>query len=422
MIGLPKTFVARGSVLSLGMQGFSKLVALGVTILLARVLSAADFGTYSAAIAWMSVGTMVALLGLQQSAVRIIVAYNEAGERQKLRGFLRYAVRGVLLMSVLVAAVCTGLMWQSYDVPQASVLLWVVPLLMCNSISELQQSLLGGFKKVARALLPKHVFYPLVMAAALAVYALVHGELTLVMALMATCLGLFAAVVTGAYWLKQCWPKEAADEHDAPAWRRAMRWNMLHNGVIALQNNAGVIALSIWVGVAEAALFAIAMRFFDVMAFIQRAMTLPLSAGLAEQRDSTQIRFSRAAWLSVLFSAPFVVLFAAEGQWLLTWIFGTLYGEALVAVMIVISATMVTAACGPCGVLLVARGFDKVTALWAVLSVAVGLLVLAMLMHDYGAVGAALAFFIGSVLNNVGAAWLAYYKTGIVPSILGKIR
>jgi hypothetical protein len=96
-------------------------------IFLARILGAADYGSYTFAAAWLTLLGIPTVLGMDRFLVREVATYSVQGAWGQMRGLLRQSNAHVLALSVttglLAAAVAWFIPWHSNSTMQVS--LWI---------------------------------------------------------------------------------------------------------------------------------------------------------------------------------------------------------------------------------------------------------------------------------------------------------
>jgi O-antigen/teichoic acid export membrane protein len=107
--------VARGASASFVVRVIGMLVGFGLSVILARVLGAAAYGTYVYASSWVLLVALTAQLGLRESVIRFGASAYQQGVWAELRGISRFANRWILLVSLSSAAVFAFVLWGLSD-------------------------------------------------------------------------------------------------------------------------------------------------------------------------------------------------------------------------------------------------------------------------------------------------------------------
>ncbi len=98
----------RGSSLLLAGRMLSLGLNLGVQVLLIRYLAKTDYGAFAYAIALVSMGTSITVLGLDKAFSRFVPMYHEREEFDKVFGAIAMSVGSVLGLGLAVVLVAYG--------------------------------------------------------------------------------------------------------------------------------------------------------------------------------------------------------------------------------------------------------------------------------------------------------------------------
>ena len=136
------------------------LLKMGLSIVLARYLGPSEYGVYSFVLSIIVILNLPARLGLPQLLVREVAKYEELGYYHYLKGLIRRASQGVLLVSLILIAlafIITYFFEESFDLRNYKVFqtgLLLVPFIAMISIF---QSILKGLKQVVLGALPEQI-------------------------------------------------------------------------------------------------------------------------------------------------------------------------------------------------------------------------------------------------------------------------
>ena len=101
----PADRVGRNSLHALMVRILGTGVTLGLYVILARAMTAAQFGVYTYATSWIPLLAAVSTLGLHLVAVRFVAAYHASGQWGLLRGLLGRTALLVLLGGVAAGSI-----------------------------------------------------------------------------------------------------------------------------------------------------------------------------------------------------------------------------------------------------------------------------------------------------------------------------
>lgn len=418
--------VKAGVVLRLTRAVFQALVI----VLLVRMLSPAEFGTYVFLIALGQIISVPAQLGLPQLVVRDASPLAANGDRAALKALAVWAGRMVVLASFIGILLGVGALFLM-DSQNASV--WQVTLAMCLvpmvGFINVRSSQLRAMGVGVRSQLSELVIVPtLFLGAVLAIYltksdvgASVTGVLMLrvaaVLAAVFFVQWLFHRTLSGMVHTSTA---DTFPEAENPRTGRLRSSLVLgvSAGVYMLNSQLDLLMLTHFKGVEQTAIyrvavlmvFAIGVVVQSLNAAISPAISRALSLGaredllriIAQQMPRLQLVVWPTAFLWVLFGKPVLVV-----------AFGPEYLAAFAPMVILIVSACINLVFGPAGMLLNLSGNERFAfraGLWALI-VNVGLNM--ALIPAYGLVGAAMSTLISTFVFNFWLWAYARKQTGI---------
>jgi O-antigen/teichoic acid export membrane protein len=159
--------VAKGGGIVYGGKLFLSLARLVTLILLARLLSAGQYGLYSVALSVANIAVALAILGLDTALVRYIAIANSRKDEAGLWGSLQVGIGLSILLSVFTGICLFALAYpiatQVFDQPELVPLLQlvsvIVPVLV---LSDVLAGATRGFKKMHYMVMAQHIVQPLI--------------------------------------------------------------------------------------------------------------------------------------------------------------------------------------------------------------------------------------------------------------------
>ena len=130
---------------------------LTLQILFARLLGAAEFGTYMFALAWVNILLILGKLGLDMTSLRFVSSYQATEDWPLLNGFIVSASRLTLLSSLVVVSlfIISTFIWSGYlSESQHMTLLVAMALIPLLSLIQVKGAILRGLGSIVRSLLP----------------------------------------------------------------------------------------------------------------------------------------------------------------------------------------------------------------------------------------------------------------------------
>jgi O-antigen/teichoic acid export membrane protein len=430
--------VARAGAAAGAIRVLGRLVAFALQLLLARIIvDAAAFGVY----AWgqnllFLLGGLFAL-GLPAAAARLVAVHDHCGDVDAQRAVIARAravmaacsagfiALGVLLLQLLPSA--TG--------PSGGIALAALVGAPLVAFTLFHQAVARAQSQLVAAFLPTQVLRPALTAVlALAVLAATGAPLTALHALGAVA-GSLALVLAGQWLATRPRrrgggaagdpPSAAPDPPEEYAPERllgialpifATRVSELlarHSGVLVL----GLVTTPALVGgffVAERLAQLIALPMLVVAAVIQPWLASAFAAGDRERLQRVVIQAIHTALWPTLAGAIVVVL----GADLLLGLFGEAFVGAAPVLLVLVLGHVAAALLGPNPQILVMTGHQAVAFRIAALAAGLQLVLLAVLVPGFGAVGAAWATFAGTTSAGAAALWAVRARLGLKSSVL----
>lgn len=383
--------LARLALGTAGLNAANALLALGVSVVLARALGPAGFGAYAFAVSAALLAAAACKLGLPQLALREAARY-QLGERWgALRGLLRAGTlaAGAMGLGAFLAAAGWVLAGGSELVLAAAAL---AGLLALNGI---WSAALRGLQRVAAGQFTEQLLVTALLLAG-AAGLLAAGRLTPLAVLAAHAAAAGAAFLAALLLVRRALAPAAPEYGEAPAWRRAAVPFFAISGLQIVNTQADLFLVGALATSAEAGLYRVAVQGSHLVAFALfavNAAVAPRISRLHAAGDHTGLQrlatwAARAVLLVALPTAGALIFFGAP---ILGWVFGDAYRAAYVPLALLCAGQLASCLLGSVALLLNMTGHERATATafaWgAVLNVALNLL----LIPRYGPAGAAAA-------------------------------
>lgn len=410
----PLRRAARGSVLNFAGSTVAAIATLGLTVIVTRLLSKSDAGSFFTATSIFFILVGLAQLGTNAGLVYFLSGSRARGELGLARHYMRIAALPVLGVSIALSVVLFSLSERLGE--------------LINPVDPKQFSTFV----VAMALwLPVASALQLAIAATqglgtMKVYALVDQvtrpvlQLVLV-GLAVTLLGADAApwawasaYAPVAIWAWVWWTRlrdRASNQSVAPdRTRKKQFWRFSWPRALAgitqtAMQRFDIILVGALVGLPEAAIYAAATRFLALGAVAARAVSLsvqPLIGESLARHDSKGTAYlyqSGTAWL-ILATWPLYLLLLTFGSVVLQ-IFGDGYDVGAVVLLTLCLARLVATGCGMVDAVLIMAGRSGWNLTNTLLAFSVNLGLDLILIPELGILGAAIGWAAAMVLANV---------------------
>lgn len=439
-VGEVASFVIRGGSGVMGLKVGYMVLSLATTVILARTLGVAEFGTYSLALALATLFAIPTKLGIPSLMVREVARYSESRSYSLLHGLLLRANQFVVgsTVAIGVVAVMLWLYWPETlggvrgETTVYLLALFAIPLMAFNAI---RAAALRGLHRVVTGQLPEMTIQPAVFIAALVLTASsLRLEAAGAMALQVLSLG--AAFIVGTIWLLRALPPEvqrSEPNYETRTWIASIAPLSLLAGMQVVNSQAGTVLLGYMQSGKEVAAFRVAVQISSLVAFAllaTNAAVAPRMAKLYLKGDISQLQklVSVVAWMSSIIALPMVGVLCYFGEDIISLTFGGDFVRSYAPMVVLCLGQLISTFAGSVVTLLNMTNNENVAASGMLVAALVNVALSALLISDWGAVGAALANCASLIIWNVTLYWQCYSRvgvdTGVIPvaSLIGRIR
>ncbi len=424
------------SILVKGTAGTSllKLSAIGlsfmISLMLARILGASGYGAYAYAMTWLTLLSVVSVLGMETLLIRHIAVYQTQSAWGLMRGILRWTNIFVLAASLgIVILVNILLLFTGSDSPMLKTLrvaLFALPFL---SMTHLRQAAMQGLRKVVLGQMPEAIVQPLLFIALTGcAYLVFRGNVSATQVVWMNVAAIFFTFFIGARILQRSLPKTVADA--VPVYKQRTWLNiaiplLLMSGLSAIHAQASIILLGILGSEKLVGIYFVSYRLATMVTFILIAANTalaPIIARLYAEGDLERLQhvITKSVRILLLVSLPLALAFILEGHWFLL-LFGPEFTQGRVALAILCLGQIVNIASGSVGFLLIMTGHERQAALGLAISVLANIVLNVTLIPVWGLKGAACATAISMLIWNVLLVVMVHKRLGIHPTVLGVI-
>jgi len=414
--------MVRGAGWSISGTAAGAIASFIVQIVLARELGATRYGVYSYLLAWVNVAVLLGKLEFDVAAIRFVSAYEGQQQDSLLRGFLRYAIRGVGATATSIALIAAVAVWAvraQLPAGMAQAIWAACALVPLSALLLFSGSALQGFRRVPQAQLPSQVLRPvlftggvLLAGSALSMGMSPGGAVALNAAATAVALGVSLLLLSRAIPARVA---AAAPAYDSAKWMHAVRgFLLISTAHLVLSQQADVLVVGTLLSARNAGLYSAASQLSTLIGLGATAIifvVLPSVSDLhARARvDELQRLVVRTVQTCALVSVPVALVLVVAGPLVLD-----VYGSAFAAgypVLLILSIVQVAAATmgGLSGYLLTMTGHEWQASRVVVGSALLNLALTIVLTPLLGIVGAALAT-LAAGLVKLGWLWLYVWR------------
>ncbi len=414
-----------GGIWALTGRGIGIISGLTVNALLARLLSPEEMGAYFLTMSVAVVASTLGQFGMPPAVVRFVA--ESLGRDEQVRA------RKVVLSAMVICVLAGGVMsliyaaglgtWISNDLFHSDMMhkvtTWISVLLFILVLQGLLAEVFRGFHDIKLASLLGNVSTSLFSALAFFVLWVLneHGDIRLALQLSTG-----AAALTVVVSLLMLFPRLGhLHGKGTITMKELMRtgWPLCVSSVtvlFAVQGDLWVVGAML--GERDAAVYGATLRLLAMMTMFHGLVVSVVQSTVAELHGQgnpekiQQIVQNAAFWACLLAGGVFLG-FVLLGKPLLGWVFGDIYRQGYVLLLILALGQFSGMLLGPAGMVMMMTGHQQAMMWIIVINASVGL-VLAMILAPYfGLMGVAISWSIASLLQGGSSWWIANRTTGI---------
>ncbi|MBU3992006.1 MAG: oligosaccharide flippase family protein [Alphaproteobacteria bacterium] len=412
-------------------------LAYGLTVMLARFLGAADYGRYSFVLAVVTLGAIPGQFGIPQLLMREAASLGADGSSHRVRGLKWWGYRTSLRVTVplVLAGLAIPLVapWVFAGPPETHTFLVGLTLIVLLPLAAMRSGILRGLQHVFVSQLPQQIVRPLVQVLLVGAMLLApllglrFLPLTPLTAMAANVVGTAIAWLLGAALLARVLPvhRGRSDFEAKPGWRASILAFGLADAMYLLDGQVGILLLGtlstdqdvgLFKVAAQGALF-VAMGYVSVITSVTPAMARAWQQG---DREALRSLSTRGARFALLLAAPIAAVLMLFGEPVLNLVFGEEYQTAALPMAILVGAQLLNCAFGASTSLLNMTGHERENTRAFGISLALNLVLAAILIPQYGAQGAAVAGAASILLRNLILWRAAHRLLGIETGFWGR--
>lgn len=426
-----KQYFLSGAYKSIVMQGAIALLTFGTALFIARVTGEQGFGVYTTVFTWIAIVSVGATLGLDDLALKQLPVYQEKKQPALIHGLLRWSnfwglVTGVgAALLLLLLASSTSINGLSNYLEYYQWAVWVIPLFVIMHVNQASLRALGWLGKGQVA---EKVVQPFSFLVALLLFWIWYGQdLSDKQAVIARLCSFVVTAIIALYLLWKVWKpyQNVTPQQERTIWRTSSRYFAFTSLLYIINTRIDIVLLSFYqVPEAEIAYYNAALKLSD-MALIPFAVlytvTAPMFSKLyaAGRMEDLQEFYTKTTRLAFLIIAAILLVLVLGGD-LFLGLFGDSFVQGYPILLILCVVKLLHVFVGPANYLVMMIDLER-EATWILLaSVAVTIALHSYFIPLYAGIGAAWSTLLGLLLFELLLIGLTYYKSGIMPTILGR--
>lgn len=396
-------------------------------LFLARWIGATEFGIYSYALSWASLLTIPVGLGLISACLRFVPEYQAHKESPKLFGYVRLSWSAVILTAIAIGSLAAILVLifsdyvpDFYVKPLYVAFMYIFPL----SILSLHMEMGRAFGWPVLAYAPKQLAAPVFLVIGAGLLLFFGRSLSAVDVLG---VAFSSSLIIILFQGKMIWGrlmrtlKGVQPVYETRLWLRVAFPLLLATSFHGAITQTDIIMVGLFLTPEQVAVYFSAIKTGTLIAFVLaavNALTAPKIAALHSQGRHEELQALLSSvihWIfwPALMTALVMVIFGGQ---ILT-LFGPGFAAGYTALIILACGQLVKAGAGPVSDLLSLTGHHDLNARVMGYCVAINVILNALLIPQFGIVGAATATAVTMIVWNIWLWRLAKRLLNIDPTI-----
>lgn len=415
------------------LRGSAILCSLLITVLLARELSAQTYGTYVFALSVLSILAIPIQSGLPDLIVREAAAADNAGDAQRVKGLLIRAFQFSLILPVLMMVlwlIMVSALPETFsgfpETDLISLVIFALPLLAALAVigAALRafQVYLAG--QVLSLLLSRLLNLTLL---ALMIALPIVGEFTAKSAIYAYMAATFITLIVAAITLYRQKGQDwftIQPRFNTRAWAKGILPLSLIAGLQIIVIKTDIVMIRGFLGPSDVAIYHVASQFGNLVFIAKAGVMMVMGPRLSRLYNDgnlpeMQAELSQAARFVFLTGLPVAVFLILAGRPLLGTAFGPEFVGAYTTMVIIALGHLALSLFGSIDTLLKMTHHENVVLKTIGLAILLNVVLNAVLIPQYGTLGAAVASAISMLAWRIIIVWQAYRRLGLLSFAIG---
>ncbi|WP_419811962.1 polysaccharide biosynthesis C-terminal domain-containing protein [Bacterioplanoides sp.] len=413
-----------GGIKTLGLKVFNLAAMFAVSVLLARVLGVDEYGNY------VFVFTLVGLLsepyfiGLRTLAVRHTALNMEPGSHGLVRGlFVRLCQVSLVGAAVAFLVLLIVALVMGDDLGEQGLFLCLagacLPVFL--GINRVRDGVLRGAGYLVEGQIPKLLLRPLFLLIYIFLaWWIFAQEFSATLAiLMQVCAALTAMFVYRYIVNRKVFSAlaDVAPQYQTRNWLRELLPLMLTAGLMVADTRVGILILGVIEDTAEASKLHAALRVAELITLAHAVANLIIEPMIARHYDKQEMallqkKMTLVAGLILLSTLPVSLIMMLHGEWILS-VFGEEFRSVAPVLTILAVAHLIDASMGAVTQTLSMTGNAGEAVKGMLLGLVINIVLCVVLIPQQGAIGAAWAVLLSTLVYKVYLVIRIYRLTGI---------
>lgn len=426
-----RSYFLKGSFKSLFLQSALSLLTFLTTIVVAQLTGDKGFGIYSLVFTWVSIVSVAATMGLDDLVLKQLPILASKNDEKGIKSIIGWAHKRAIMAGFVVTVMYVLLTYYS-GIPglsdYAEFHYWGALSIPFFVLMHLNQASMRGLGKLGQGQLAEKVVQPLFFLLLLLFVFILGWKITDREAIIFRALSFTVAALL-AFWLLYKTIRKYISEKVAPEkgklWLKSCVFFTLSSLLYIINTRIDIVFLGIYqIAPEQIAYYNVALKFSDIALIpflVVCTVTTPMFSSLYHQGKlkDLQLLYTKVTRLTTFIISIILILFIALGPWLLTW-YGKSFQAGYPVLVLLCFTKFVHVFVGPAGYLLAMIGQERAVTKALLISVLITIILQIILVPLFEIMGAAYATLGGLFVFDIVVGWVAYKKTGILVTAIGK--
>lgn len=406
-----KSYLIKGILGSGALRIVQALLALSLSIALARALGPDGYGLYSFAFSLVTLMAIPSQTGLPVLLIREVAKYQLKESWPLIKGIIIRANQATSAISATTMALTSLTMVIFNDAisnEKRDIIIVAMFLIPIIALSSIRGAALRGLRKIVQGQVPEMVIMPGTLIF-LVYLGHANDRITPEFAMLLHIIAALLAFVIGYILLWKAVPKEvkiASPSYDTRNWARSVIPLSLIAGMQVINMQVAIITLGVFSNSESAGIYRVAYQLANTVALSLMVANMVIGPQISRMYNAGEMKkLQRMVSASSLFSlgiaTPICIALFVYGKYILKLMYGEEFQVAYLTVAILCTGQLISVAMGSVSFLLNMTGHEKETAKGLIYSVVTNIVLNVTLVPIYGAEGAAIATSISLALWNI---------------------
>ena len=427
LISSLKTHLVKSAGWALGARIAISIVSFILNILLVRLLTPSQLGTFFLTSSVVSVSALIGQLGLNRTIVQVIARAMAKGLSECTRSAIRSIFLLALISTIFVVSFLFFVLWKwlSIHIFKSTLMLgisvfamiWIVIIVFQKLIAETFR----GFNDIRLASIFDDLFTKVLFVVVLFLLYVWKGNVNLNAVLMGYIgAGVIGIIIAGSL-LQRLLSSLSGNKGDIVVIRDIVNITlplMLTDLMIYITSQVDIWVLGAFRSQPEVAQYGVVVRIVSLVGILLVAVNAVVAPIVAEMYASNKKRemenVIRLMATLAGFPAMLVLLgFIFLGGPLLNWAFGDFYENGAVVLALLGIGKLATVLTGSCGITLMMTGYQKIMMKITMFNGIFSTLISILLVERFGVEGLAIGMALSMIIMNLLMWYFAKMRVGI---------